>query len=546
GGRRIGLLAVAAALVCISWVRVSAREVPITILHTCDLHGNVLPTEDYEGKTNVGGIARCATAIRRVREQEKNVLLVDAGDTLQGTPVSFLTDGQVIVKCLNQLHYDAWTWGNHEFDWGLSKLAACADRAEVPMVVANMRKAKDGGNPNSQDILSRLKPYIVREIDGVKVGIIGLDTPDIPSWSRPRLIEGLAFEDSVDTLHKVIPEVRAAGAQVLVVVCHQGYREGGDDHANQINAIARNFPELDVIIGAHTHRNFPEFKVSQVLYCQADYYGIYLGRVDLVFDTDTGRVVRRKSNTLLMDEQVPLDDGILKLTSAEVERARKVASTKLGEAADEFISRALPRKETPVHDLLFEAIADALREHGVKVDAVVHGIQDRRDGLRKGPITVGDVWKVVPYENTIGTVELLPVELREVLEEDLDAYDNNAFRGIWGLRWTFDPLAEKGQRTLALRRADGSRLDEKQRLVVAFNSYDLASGGQRWKRLRELADRPESKLVEYDFQTREAVINYVRKRGTITPNIANWWVAQHSVKASSSTGDNLPIGARAQ
>src|SRR6266481_9975255 len=81
--------------------RLSAREVSITILHTCDLHGNVLPTENYEGKTNLGGIARCATMIRRIREQEKNVLLVDAGDTMQGTPVSFLSDGQVMVKCLN-------------------------------------------------------------------------------------------------------------------------------------------------------------------------------------------------------------------------------------------------------------------------------------------------------------------------------------------------------------------------------------------------------------------------------------------------------------
>ena len=126
-GRR--LLAAVAAFFCIVGTQAWAREVSITILHTCDLHGNVLPTESYEGKTNVGGIARCATMIRQVRGQEKNVLLVDAGDTLQGTPVSFLSDGQVMVKCLNELHYDAWTWGNHEFDWGLDKLVACAERA---------------------------------------------------------------------------------------------------------------------------------------------------------------------------------------------------------------------------------------------------------------------------------------------------------------------------------------------------------------------------------------------------------------------------------
>ncbi len=513
-----------ATLVAVAWhATVSAREVPIVILHTCDLHGNILPTESYEGQTNVGGIARCATVIRQIREHEKNVLLVDAGDTMQGTPVSFLTGGQVMVTCLNQLHYDSWTWGNHEFDWGLEKLAANAERAEMPIVVANIREARDGGNPLSRRIVSRLKPYLVKEIDGVKVGIIGLDTPGVPSWSRPRLIPGLEFLDSVETLRRIVPEVRAAGAQVLVLVCHQGYREAGDDHANQINAIARDFPELDVIVGAHTHRNFPEFKVSDILYSQADYYGIYLGRVDLVFDTERGRVVHRQSNTLLMDEHIAFDPAILKLTGGEIDRAEKMSNATIGEATDDFWVRALPHKETPIHDLIFESIDDALRERGVKVDAIVHGIVENRIGLKKGAVTVGDVWNVLPYENTIGVVQLTPAELREVLDEDCDMFNNPAFRGIWGLKWSFDPAAKKGERTVGLLRADGAALDETQRLAVAFNSYDLAGGGQRWKRLRELADQPASKLVEYDFQTREAVINYIRKQGKIGPTIGGWW-----------------------
>jgi 2',3'-cyclic-nucleotide 2'-phosphodiesterase/3'-nucleotidase len=513
----------------------TAREVPIVILHTCDLHGNILPTESYEGQTNVGGIARCATVIRQIREHEKNVLLVDAGDTMQGTPVSFLTGGQVMVACLNQLHYDSWTWGNHEFDWGLEKLAGCAERAEVPIVVANVRPAKDGGNDFSRQIVSRLKPYILKDIDGVKVGIIGLDTPGVPSWSRPSLIPGLEFVDSVETLRTVVPAVRAAGAQVLVLVCHQGYREAGDDHANQINAIARDFPELDVIIGAHTHRNFPEFKVSNILYSQADYYGIYLGRVDLVFDTEKGRVTHRQSNTLLMDEHIAFDPEILKLTGDDIDRAEKMSGAVIGEATDDLWVRALPHKETPIHDLIFAAIDDALRDRGAKVDAIVHGIVENRVGLKKGAITVGDVWNIVPYENTIGVVQLTPAELREVLDEDCDMFNNSAFRGIWGLKWTFDPAAKKGERTTGLLRADGSALDETQRLAVAFNSYDLASGGQRWKRLRELADQSSSRLVEYDFQTRQAVIDYIRKRGKITPAMGEWWSIKRKVESGSAS-----------
>jgi 2',3'-cyclic-nucleotide 2'-phosphodiesterase (5'-nucleotidase family) len=259
--------------------------------------------------------------------------------------------------------------------------------------------------------------------------------------------------------------------------------------------------------------------------------------VDLVFDTDKGRVIKRQSNTLLMDEHVLLDDRVLKLASAEIDRAQKVSSANIGEATEDFWVRTASKKETPIHELVFAAIADALHEHGAKVDAIVHGIIENRYGLRKGAITVGDVWKVVPYENTVGVVQLTPSELREVLEEDLDAYHKNAFRGIWGLKWAFNPEARKGARTITLRRADGLPLDEKQRLAVAFNSYDLAGGGQRWKRLRELADRPESQLVEYDFQTREAVINYVRNHTTISPTIDDWWTAKRSAgNGQSSAG----------
>ena len=372
----------------------------------------------------------------------------------------------------------------------------------------------------------------------MKVGIIGLDTPAIRSWSRPQLVAGLEFTDSVETLRRIVPEVRAAGAQVLVLVCHQGYREGGDDHANQISAIARNFPELDVIIGAHTHRNFPEFKVGNILYSQADYYGIHLGRVDLVYDTEKGRVTKRQSNTLLMDENIPLDGEIMKLAAPEIDRAEKFSSTVLGEATDDFMIRALPHKETAVHDLIFQAIAEALQERGVKVDAIVHGISDRRSGLKKGVVTVGDVWKVLPYENTQGVFRLNKAQLLEILEEDAAKYNTWDFRGIWGLKWTFDPKAPVGHRTVSLTHADGSTIKDDESLSVAFNSYDLASGGTRWKKVEEYADQPDSGLVEYDFQTRQAVIDYVRKQGKISPEVGGWWTVVGKTKETVGTPTN--------
>ena len=162
-----------------------AREVPITILHTCDLHGNILPVESYEGQTNLGGFARCATAIRQVRAEHPNALLIDAGDTFQGAAVSYLSDGKVMVRLLNQLRYDAWVWGNHEFDWGLVKLTACAELAEMPILAANLH--------GTSSIAAQVRPYRIVEVDGVKVGIIGLTTQD-----AYRAIIQIQYGDTID------------------------------------------------------------------------------------------------------------------------------------------------------------------------------------------------------------------------------------------------------------------------------------------------------------------------------------------------------------
>jgi len=122
----------------------------------------------------------------------------------------------------------------------------------------------------------------------------------------------------------------------------------------------------------------------------------------------------RQSNTLLMDEHIPLDGEILKLAAAEIDRAEKVSSTRLGEATDDFwIPRPCRTRRRRSTTLSSRRLRTRWGERGAKVDAIVHGINERRYGLKKGAITVGDVWKVVPYENTVGVVQLTPAELRE-------------------------------------------------------------------------------------------------------------------------------------
>ena len=215
----------------------------------------------------------------------------------------------------------------------------------------------------------------------------------------------------------------------------------------------------------------------------------------------------------------------MELTREDRERAAKYLAEVVGEAKEEFPVKGGPKRGTAIHELICNAIREALERSGTKVDAVVHGILSERESLAKGAITVGDVWRIVPYENTVGVAELTGKQLREVLDEDAGAYEKREFRGMRGLRWQFDPRASAGRRVLKLEWPDGRAVEEGERVAVAFNSYELASGGLRWPKLREVVELPGTRLVESGVGTREALVEYVRRRGVVAPEGGDWWSA---------------------
>lgn len=525
------------ALLLATALALPAREVSLVILHTTDLHSAILPAVPANNPRSfapapadpsagpLGGFARCATTIREVRAKERNVLWLDNGDTIEGNALGWLTRGAAIVRALNLLGCSSWTLGNHEFDWGLDALASRMNEFQGDLLAANLRyEAPPGAPPEIAKAFARVKPFVVREMDGVKVGILGLTTPGIPSWSRPRLIPGLVVEDSLVALRRAVPQAKAAGCEVLVLSVHQGLRPQGDDHANQVATLARAFPELDAIIGGHSHQPFEEQTTGGVLYTQANYWGSHLGRIDLVWDTDQKRVTSRKARLLPMNASVPMDAQVLDALRADLDRTRAVLDEKVGEAAAAIEATGGPKAPSPLHNLLCAAIAEAVEARGGKVDAVLHGLlADNKTGLPVGTLHMADVWSVVPYENTVGVAEFTRDQLIEILEENAAAYDSPRFRGLWGLTMKIMRSAPPGKRVVFLGDREGRTLPPDARVRLAANSYDLASGGQRWPRLRALADSPGAKLIEYDFQTREALAEYLRKHSPLQPDRPTWW-----------------------
>lgn len=514
-------LVVLAVSVLGGWCQ-AGRFVSVTLLHTCDLHGHIRPTHDYEGNPDLGGLARCATAIRDVRNKKDNVVLVDVGDTVQGTPASLLSEGQMMMRCLSHLDYDAWVPGNHEFDWGADKLAACVDAADFPVLNADLRIPEKTNKPVHQT-LAKTRAYVMREFDGVELALIGLNTPGMPAWHTPSRLRGLRFADSVASVQRAVADALDAGADILVLAVHQGFRAWGDDYANQINAIAEQIPELHVILGAHNHQMQEGIVLDDALYAQAGYHGITLGRVDIQYDKARSRVSRRSSELLRMDSSVEQDSEILRLCRDDLKRADDMLAETLGTAEARFSVDGAPRRETAMHNLFFDSIRSALAERDIQVDAVLHGVLNQESPLVAGPVTQQKLWRIVPYENTIVVLTLDARHLRALLDRNAENVRSYKFLGVGGLKVRFDPKAEEGKRIRSLARPDGAAVRDDERLTIAMNSYDFAGWRHKTDVMKRALEDPATSVAETELDTRSAVARFIRARESVAPHTESWW-----------------------
>jgi 2',3'-cyclic-nucleotide 2'-phosphodiesterase/3'-nucleotidase len=483
---------------------IDARQVPVTLLCTTDVHGHVLPYLDSGSGKEVGGMLRCASAIEEIRRSEPNVLYVDCGDLIQGTTESWLTKGRIMTRTLEWLRCDAWVLGNHDFDWGVDALVPLHDQTSLDMLCANLVV-----RPDSTNRLYKVKPFVIKEVDGIRVAIVGLTTPGIPTWTRPDMLGNVGFTRSVAALGQIMPSVRAEKPDILVLLVHQGYKELGDDNANEVNQLARSFPEFDVMLGGHLHRPLASARLNGVLFSQAGYYGNWLGRIDLVFDTVRKKVVSKTADVIPIEDRYEANPELERLLRPDLDKAESYLDENLGVAETGLVASAKMPAQSPIQQLICKSIVKA-----AKADIALHGILVE-GSIEPGVIRRSDIWRIIPYENRIGVAELTLPEIREILEENTELMGSEQFLGVYGLTYELYPNAPPGERVRNLCLADGSKPHARKRFRVAMNSYALASGGGRFPVLREIVERPESRLDMTDIDTRTAVVEYVRKHSPL-------------------------------
>ena len=487
--------------------------VQISILHTTDLHGHILPTRDYAGNADLGGFARCVTQIRRWRRQNRNSILIDVGDVYQGTDVSLRTNGALMIDLFNHLKYDAWIVGNHEFDWGVETFANAVARSEMPVLAANMSMEGRASGEISATPFAKVQPYILKELDGIRIAIIGLTTPGMPFWFRPEFIRGFDFEYSVEPVRGAMMKAKSDGAHAIVLAGHMGVkpRSGGDDFANNVVALTSEFPEVAAFIAGHTHQTIPSRLINGVLLTQADHFGIHVGRLNLIFDRTSKRLLAREARCELMNNRIPIDHFVISRTKPQLGESASALAQPIGILAEMLHVRERPAEPSDVEALIGAAIMESLRERGITVDGAMHGAFDERNNFVAGPKTVNDIWNLIPFENYLVTAELTPEEIKTVMEE---VYASREPRNLLGFEIETEGLG-LDRRITAIRLANGRTLVRDKRYSIAFNTFDSRSGGHRFMRLRSCLETAATRCTLHPVQTRDAVIDYFRRHQVV-------------------------------
>ncbi|MDQ0047197.1 2',3'-cyclic-nucleotide 2'-phosphodiesterase (5'-nucleotidase family) [Paenibacillus polymyxa] len=460
----------------------------ITILHTNDTHAHVV-TNDKEM-----GFAKLAGIIDQYRAFNPNTLLLDDGDTVHGTTFATLVKGESIVKVINKLRYDAMVPGNHEFNYGWKHLVELSKEIQFPVLSSNIKQT-DG---------TRLfKPYVIKEVDGVKIGIIGLTTPETAYKTNPKNVEGIQFTDPAAEAKAAVDEIRSK-VDVVVVLGHLGQDASSKDTSLKV---VKEVPGIDIFIDGHSHTVLEKGLVSDngTLIASAGEYTKYLGVVDLW--VDGGKVTQKQAKLIdstqavdvqpnaeiaaliasIQKDQEPILKEVVTQTSVDLEGAREKVRA----------------SETNLGDLLTDAMRDV---SGADV-ALTNG-GGIRASIKTGTVTKGDIITVLPFGNQIVTLKVKGSDIQAALENGTASYPepSGGFPQVSGISFKIDTSAAKGSRVHSIL-IGGKTLDPEATYTLATNDFTAVGGDQ----YTMFAKYPQAGMFG---SLDEALIRYMQKVGS--------------------------------
>lgn len=526
--------------------RAGPTRAHVAILSTTDIHGNILPIDYYTNKPDNRGLAKIATLVKQARKENPDLLLVDSGDTIQGTPLEYVHNRRhnqppdPMMLVMDALGYDAMTVGNHEYNFGLTVLQKARGEAQFPWLSAN---TYDTGTDRTH-----YQPYLVKTVQGVRVGVLGLTTPGIPHWEDPDNYAGLEFREPVAEAKKWVSLLRSReAADIVVIAMHMGLGESprtgkldrspsGVPTENEAIAIARRVPGVDVILMGHTHRDVPALTVNGVLLTQAGRWANRLARVDVDAEKDEGdrrwRVVTKSARTFPVTERIAVDLEVARFVEPYHAETQTWLSRTIGYSAEELRAREARFRDTAIIDLVQLVQLDA-----GQAEVSMAASFNPQARIPRGPVTVRDIAGLYEYENTLVTVELTGRQLKDALEHsaryfrDYETGKSPAelvdqrlpgyhFDMAAGVGYEIDLSKPIGQRIRRLT-FKGHPLAPTEKLKVVTNNYRV-NGGGGYAMYKEAPV-----LHRSSAEVRELIIDWVERHKTIpTEPDNNWRIVQ--------------------
>ncbi|MGW3138882.1 bifunctional metallophosphatase/5'-nucleotidase [Streptomyces sp. NPDC001139] len=508
-----------------------AKRYSLTVMGTTDLHGHVFNWDyfkdaEYTDKAgNAQGLARISTLVNRLREEKGrcNTLLLDAGDTIQGTPLTYYyakvdpitaEGGPVhpMAQAMNAIGYDAAALGNHEFNYGIETLRKFEEQLRFPLLGANAVDAKTQ-KPAFPPYF--IKTFRVPGAPAVKVAVLGLTNPGIAIWDKAYVQGKLQFPGLEEQAAKWVPKLKSMGADVVIVSAHSG-SSGTSSYGDQVPyvensaaLVAQQVPDIDAILVGHAHVEIPELKVTNaktgkpVVLSEPLAFAERLSVFDVELVFAKGRwTVESVSSKVLNSNTVADDPKITKLLADEHAKVVEYVNQVVGRATETLTTVEARYKDAPIIDLITKVQEDVVKAalastQYASLPVIAQASPfSRTSEIPAGDVTVRDLSSLYVYDNTLVAKLLTGAQLRAYLEYSAEYFVQTApdaavdvekltnannrpdynYDYVSGLSYDIDIAQPAGSRIKNLT-FGGAALDDAQQFVFAVNNYRANGGG---------------------------------------------------------------------
>jgi len=501
---------------------VATAEYKLTILHTNDFHSRFEPISKYdsgcgegdnaEGKC-FGGTARLVTGVAAARARSNNTILVSGGDQFQGTLFYTYYKGKVAAEMMNKLGYDAMTVGNHEFDDGPEVLRGFMDAVGFPVLMSN-------ADVSGEELLAgKLNKSTVIERGGEKIGLIGLTPQDTDELASPG--PNVKFSDPVAAVQAEVDRLTAMGVNKIIVLSHSGYVVD--------KRVAAETTGVDVIVGGHSNSYLSNTSdravgpyptmIGNTAVVQAYAYGKYLGELNVTFD-DAGNITEATGEPVVMDGSVAEDASTVARIGELAQPLEEIRQNVVASAAsliegDRSVCRV---QECAMGNLVADAMLDRAKKQGITIAFANSG--GIRASIDAGDVTMGEVFSVLPFQNTLSTFQINGQGIIDALENGVSQVEEvkGRFPQVAGLTFSWDAsVAPNEGRIQSVMVADGdgfSPIDPGKTYLVVTNNY-VRNGGDGYK----IFSGDDKKAYDYGPDLAEVLADYMAANAPYTPYV---------------------------